>query len=155
MAQNTNKALLLEQLKNTHNTKNWFVPLSTALEGLNAEQAAWTDGKNHSAGQLAHHLLFWNERQLRDFKGETNPEFTGTNDETFTKFNEKQWSDLVKQLDRVLTALEQVVEKATDAQIEKWAPTLANIAAHNAYHTGQIVAIRKQQDVWDAEKGVK
>jgi hypothetical protein len=155
MAQNNTKALLLEQLKNTHNVKNWFVPVNTALDGLTAEQAAWTDGKNHSAGQLTYHLLFWNERQLRDFKGEKNSDFSGTNDETFTKFDQKQWNDVVKRLDAVLTGIEKVVENATDAQIEKWKENLANICAHNAYHTGQIVFVRKQQGSWDAEKGVK
>ena len=66
-AQNT-KSILLEQLKSTHNVKNWFVPVNVAVEGLSAEQAGWKDKGNHSVGQLAYHLMFWNERSLQDFK---------------------------------------------------------------------------------------
>jgi hypothetical protein len=84
-AQNATKKVLLEQLKNTHNVKNWFVPVNTALEGLTSEQAMWTDGSgNHSAGQLAYHLLFWNMRQLNDFKGVKNDKFSGDNEKHLT-----------------------------------------------------------------------
>jgi len=158
MAQETvsTKAVLLEQLKSTHNVKNWFVPVNTALEGLTAEKASWKDGSgNHSAGQLAYHLLFWNERQLKDFKGEKNDAFSGNNEETFEKFDQKQWNDIVKRLDQVLTDIENLVETATDDQLKKWSSTIANISAHNAYHSGQIIFVRKLQGSWDAEKGVK
>jgi hypothetical protein len=149
------KAVLLEQLKSTHNVKNWFVPVNVALEGLSAEQATWKDKGNHSAGQLAYHILFWNERQLKDFKGEKNASFSGNNEETFDKFDQKQWSDIVKRLDQVLTDIEKWVEAASDDQLKKHASTIANISAHNAYHTGQIISVRKAQGSWDAEKGVK
>jgi hypothetical protein len=39
--------------------------------------------------------------------------------------------------------------------LEQWAPIIARIGTHNAYHIGQIVFIRKTQGWWDAEKGVK
>jgi uncharacterized damage-inducible protein DinB len=35
------------------------------------------------------------------------------------------------------------------------ANTIAHISAHNAYHTGQIIIIRKLQGSWDPAKGVK
>lgn len=157
MAQNpaSTRTVLLEQLKSTHNSKNWFVPVMVALDGLTAEQAAWKDKGNHSAGQLAYHLLFWNERSLKDFKGESNPSFSGNNEETFDKFDQKQWADVVKRLDQVLTSIEKWVEGASDEQLAKQAATLANISAHNAYHTGQIISVRKAQGSWDPEKGVK
>jgi len=85
----TTKKILLDQLKSTHNVKGWFVPVNGALEGLTAEQAMWTDGSgNHSAGQLAYHLLFWNTRSLNNFKGIKNDSFSGNNDEIFNKFNQ-------------------------------------------------------------------
>lgn len=152
----TTKKILLDQLKNTHNVKNWFVPVNIALEGLTAEQAMWTDGSgNHSAGQLAYHLWFWNLRQLNDFKGIKNDTFSGNNEETFNKFSQQELNDVIKKLDAVLTELEKVVESATDKQLNQWAPTIANISAHNAYHTGQIIFVRKLQGSWDPEKGVK
>jgi hypothetical protein len=155
-AQNATKKILVEQLKNTHNVKNWFVPVNIALEGLTAEQAMWTDGSgNHSAGQLAYHLWFWNMRQLNDFKGIKNDKFSGDNEETFNKFNQQELNDVIQKLDAVLTEMEKVIEAATDKQITEWASTIANVNAHNAYHTGQIIFVRKLQGSWNPEKGVK
>src|SRR5204862_3876272 len=112
-------------------------------------------GGGGAAGQLAYHILFWNERQLKDFKGEKNASFSGNNEETFDKFDQKQWSDIVKRLDQVLTDIEKWVDAASDEQLKKHASTIANISAHNAYHTGQIISVRKLQGSWDPEKGVK
>src|SRR5256884_5949806 len=67
----TLKSILLEQLRSTHNKAEWFVPANTAVEGLTAEQASWTDGKgNHSVGQMAYHLVFWNRRNLQVLRSE-------------------------------------------------------------------------------------
>ena len=152
----TLKSILLEQLRTTHNQKDWFVPVNVAIEGVTPEQANWTDGKgNHSIGQLTYHLLYWNQRALADFKGEKVPKFNGNNDETFTNFDAKQWSATVKQLDEVLTDLEKAVEAADEKKIEANASTIAHIGTHNAYHTGEIVYVRKEQGSWDPAKGVK
>lgn len=150
------KSVLVEQLKTTHDKQNWFVPVNVALSGITAEQAVWKDGSgNHSIGQLANHLLFWNERQLVEFKGQKPSTFSGNNEETFNAFDKVQWEQTVKKLNDVLSELEKIVEHADDASLKKWAETIANISAHNAYHTGQIVFIRKLQGSWDAQKGVK
>jgi len=62
---------LLAELRSTHSEPEWFVPMNVALSGLTVEQANWTDAKgNHSAGQLAYHLLFWNRRNLQVLRGE-------------------------------------------------------------------------------------
>jgi uncharacterized damage-inducible protein DinB len=152
----TLRGILLEQLRTTHNNEDWFVPANIAVEGLTPEQAAWTDGKgNHSIGQLANHLIFWDRRSLAKFKGETPGKYSGNNDETFNSFDAKSWADTVKQLDEVLTEWEKAVESADDAKIGASASLIAHVGAHNAYHIGQIIYIRKQQGVWDPAKGVK
>jgi DinB superfamily len=152
----TLRSLLLHELRTTHNKAEWFVPINTAVEGLTAEQANWqpTNG-GHSAGQLAYHLLFWNRRNLNNFQGIKNDKFTGDNKETFDKFDNKQWADIVNQLDHVMTDLEKLVETADDQQLAKWANTIGNLCAHNAYHVGQIVYVRKLQGTWNPDKGVK
>ena len=150
------KTVLVEQLKTTHNKKDWFVPVNVALEGLTAEQAMWKDGSgNHSVGQLAYHLLFWNERQLATFQGKKEVAFSGNNEETFNSFDKNSWTQTVTKLDQVLTALEKIVQDADESKLKSWAPTIANISTHNAYHTGQIIFVRKLQGSWDPEKGVK
>ena len=47
------------------------------------------------------------------------------------------------------------MESADDAKISASASLIAHVGAHNAYHIGQIIYIRKQQGVWDPAKGVK
>jgi uncharacterized damage-inducible protein DinB len=152
----TLRSILLDQLRTTHNKEDWFVPVNIAVEGLTAEQAKWTPAPgNHSVGQLANHLLFWNTQELAKFKGEQPPKFSGNNDETFNNFDAAQWTTTVQQLDKVLTEWEKAVEAADDKKLEQWAPTIARVGTHNAYHTGQIIYVRKLQGVWDSSKGVK
>jgi uncharacterized damage-inducible protein DinB len=152
----TLKEVLLEQLQTTHNKKDWFVPANVAVEGLTAEQASWRDGKgNHSIGQLAYHLVFWNKQVLDKFNGKTPDKFSGNNEETFDKFDAKAWADIVKQLDEVMAGWEKAVENASDEKVKAAASEIAHIGAHNAYHVGQIIYIRRLQGSWDPEKGVK
>jgi uncharacterized damage-inducible protein DinB len=152
----TLKAVLLEQLRSTHNKAEWFVPANTAVAGLTPAQASWTDKSgNHSVGQLANHLVFWDRESLAKFKGETPAKFDGNNNETFNDFDAKSWDQTVKQLDQVMTEWEQAVESADDAKIALWASRIAHVGTHNAYHIGQMVYVRKLQGVWDPDKGVK
>ena len=152
----TLRGVLLEQLRTTHNEEDWFVPASTAVQGLTAEQAKWSPGNGaHSVGQLAYHLWFWNTTELAHFKGEKAPAFSGNNDETFNDFNAAQWDDLQKKLNQVLTDWERAVETADDQKIAENASLIAHVGAHNAYHIGQIIYVRKLQGVWDPSKGVK
>jgi uncharacterized damage-inducible protein DinB len=150
------RGVLLEQLKTTHSTEDWFVPVSIAVDGLTAEQAKWSPGKgNHSVGQLAYHIWYWDNRSLIQFKGEKPPAFDGNNNETFDNFTAAQWDDLVKKLNQVLADWEQAVQQADDATLAKNASLIAHIGAHNAYHVGQIIYVRKLQGVWNPDKGVK
>ena len=152
----TLKSSLLDQLRTTHDQQDWFVPVKPAIDGVTAAQAVWKpQGGDHSIGQLANHLLFWNSQNLAKFKGLAAPKFDGNNDETFNAFDQAKWDQVRKDLDRVLTELEKLVESADEKTLQKWAPTLGRIATHNAYHTGQILVLRKMQGAWDPSKGVK
>lgn len=152
----TLRSLLLHELQTTHNKADWFVPINASLDGLTAQQAAWEPSKGqHSAGQLAYHLLFWNRRMLEQLKGASQEKYKGTNDETFTNFDDKQWNDVVKQLDQVMTDYEKFVESVDEQKLALIATRVGNICTHNAYHVGQIVYVRKLQGSWNPEKGVK
>jgi hypothetical protein len=155
-APTTLRGVLLEQLRTTHNSKDWFVDGNTAIAGLTPEQASWKDANgNHSVGQLAYHLVFWNRQSLAKFKGETPEKFSGNNEETFDKFDAAQWKSIVQQFDQVMTDWEKAVEAADDKKLADSASLIAHIGTHNAYHIGQIVFVRKEQHSWDPEKGVK
>jgi uncharacterized damage-inducible protein DinB len=152
----TLKSILLEQLRTTHSQKEWFVPASVAVAGLTPEQASWRDGKgNHSIGQLANHLVFWNQQELAKFKGEQPAKFSGNNEEAFNNFDAKSWAATVQQLDTVMSEWEKAVESADEEKLKAAASEIAHVGTHNAYHIGQIVYIRRLQGSWDPEKGVK
>jgi hypothetical protein len=61
----------------------------------------------------------------------------------------------VKKLNWVQSDWERAVEAADDATLAKNASMVATIGAHNAYHVGQILYVRKLHGVWDPTKGVK
>jgi hypothetical protein len=152
----TLRSILLHELYTTHNKADWFVPIDVAVDGLTPEQANWQpQGGGHSAGQLTYHLLFWNRLNLERLQGKSKGNFTGNNDETFDKFDEKGWNDTVKQLDQVMTDLENLVKSADEKKLASMATTISNLCTHNAYHVGQIVYVRKLQGSWNPEKGVK
>jgi len=152
----TLKSVLLAQLRSTHDKKEWFVPVDVALDGVTVEQAKWTDGKgNHSIGQLAYHLWFWNSQELAKLKGEKPAPFDGNNEETFNNFDAKTWTETVQKLDKVMSEMEKVVEEMDEAKLQAHASEIAHTGTHNAYHIGQIVVLRRQQGSWDPEKGVK
>jgi uncharacterized damage-inducible protein DinB len=155
-APTTLRGVLLEQLHTTHDQEDWFVPANVAVAGLTAEQANWTPGHGgHSVGQLAYHLWFWDGRALARFNGEKVSDFTASNDTTFDNFNPAQWDDLVKKLNQVMADWEKAVETADDQKLAANASLIAHVGAHNAYHLGQILYVRKLQGVWDPAKGVK
>ena len=152
----TLKSIILEQLRTTHNVKDWFVPPVLAVQGLTAAQVNWKDSsENHSIAQLTTHLIFWNKQLLDKFKGNKPDAFSGDNKETFAPVTEASWVATVKQLDAVLTEWETMVAAADDNKLMKWYSTLAHIGTHNAYHTGQILYIRKMKGWWDDKNGVK
>ena len=153
----TLRELLVKELRSTHNdNKDWFVPAMVAVKGLTAEQANWKDGKgNHSVGQLTYHLLFWDKRNLMNLKSEKPEKFSGNNDETFDNFDAKKWDETVKELDNIMTEMEKWVETADEEKLQKAAQLIANISAHNAYHVGQIIYVRKEQGSWDPNNGLR
>ncbi len=152
----TLKQIMLKQLKTTHNLEEWFVPLNVAIAGLTPEQANWKEkGSDHSVAELTTHLIFWNSEQLAKFLNQPAPAYSGNNSETFSAANKNDWEAIAKKADSVLTAWERAIEAADDARLASWYDAIGHISTHNAYHTGQIVYIRKVQGSWNPEKGVK
>jgi uncharacterized damage-inducible protein DinB len=159
----TLRSLLLSELHSTHDKAEWFTPIKAAVAGVTAEQAKWVpqnaQGKldpnaNHSVGMLAYHLVFWNENALARLRGEK-PPAPNTNEETFNDFDAAHWDEIVQRLDRVMKNLEAEVEKMPEEKLAMSGPTISHISTHNAYHTGQILYVRKLQGSWNPENGVK
>jgi len=160
----TLRSILLSQLRSTHTEEEWFVPVNIAVADLTPEQAKWipkSEGgaKNpapadHSVGMITNHLLFWDSENLANMKGLKAAPIPD-NKETFNDFDASTWPATAARLDAVLTEMQNLVATADDAQLAKWASTIAHVSAHNAYHVGQIIYVRKLQGSWNPDKGVK
>lgn len=159
------RAVLLAQLHSTHDKAEWFVPLDTAVAGLAPDQARWVPkaggpGQMHSVAQLVAHLVYWNENSLAKLRGEKPAAYSGNNEDTFVgydvnKITAPEWTALIARFDRNMSGIEQWVQSASDADLAKAANTVAHVGAHNAYHLGEIVYVRKLQGSWNPDKGVK
>ncbi|MEO8514757.1 MAG: DinB family protein [Ignavibacteria bacterium] len=162
----TAKEILLEQLSATHNQKNWFVPFSDSVAGLQAGDAAWKDSSgNHSVWGIVNHLIFWNGRWLTRLNGEVPAKIEIENSGTFTdgKADEEAWKASVSKLDEIMTEIELRLKDITDETLDKeafpgyggsWYEMFTQMTIHNAYHIGQIVHLRKQHGLWDPKQGV-
>ena len=73
----------------------------------------------------------------------------------FVKFTNLGWEQSKAKLDSIQLAWNEAVENATSEQLKDFGFEIGNIASHNAYHTGQIIYIRKMKGWWDDSKGVK
>jgi hypothetical protein len=67
----------------------------------------------------------------------------------------QSYPHIVQRLDLVMKNLETEVEKMPEEKLTKVAPSISHISTHNAYHTGQILYVRKLQGSWNPANGVK
>jgi uncharacterized damage-inducible protein DinB len=156
------KSILLEQLTACFDQNNWFVSLKHALEGLTEEQASWKSGeKTNSIWELVNHLNFYNERYYDRFQGKK-IEDVAHDYNTFETGDGLGWQATVNKCLQILFDWRKALEKTNEEKLTskenldyEWFLALSNMTIHNAYHIGQIVHIRKQQEAWDAEQGVK
>ncbi len=144
------RTLLNEQLKYSHTDENWYVPTKIAINGLTPKQVNWKDStQNHSIGELVSHLTFWNGMYLRTFNGDDVSDFEMDNDSTFLVYNEKEWQKVTSKLDSIQMEFQLWTENASEEQLSKQAVDILTMASHNAYHSGQIIYIRKQNGWWN------
>ncbi|MBY0204911.1 MULTISPECIES: DinB family protein [Paenibacillus] len=154
--------VLVIQNEDTWDQCNWIVPLSKALEGLNAEQAAWVPPSGGlSIWQLANHMFYYNQRILERLQ-EKEPSVPAADSNVATfgisgdPLNEAGWSKLMEQTTKLAEQLRDTLATLQDSKLEEaymdsddnWAQTLARWVLHDAYHAGQIVQLRRQQGCW-------
>ncbi len=161
------KKVLLEQFNTGYEVNGWFVALKNAVANMTAEQALWKpQGTEHSVWEMVYHLWYWNDRWRKRYLNEKNEKGPVIISETFqAKENatDEEWQETLDKLFAVMDfwkgALENITDEKLNEQVSErytdaWLYPLAHIMTHNAYHTGQIVIIRKIAGNWDASKGV-
>jgi uncharacterized damage-inducible protein DinB len=161
------KELLINQFSRCYDENGWFVAVRNAIEGLTAEQAAWRPAgtDNTIRGSLAH-LTYYNNAYLQRFKGIEFQYDTTDNDETFQQAaaaSDQDWQEEVDRFDSVMHEFRELIRAADNVKFSepvptntsrKWWEVIADMNAHNAYHAGQILLLRKLQGAWKPEKGV-
>lgn len=152
----TRKDVLLKTWHIANERESWFAPVRKALESVNANQALWkpagVEGFN-SILEITHHLLYYKLRFLARLK-ETDFDQLASNEATFVAGLSMDWDKVRdelfnanKQIEDYLQGLE---ENALDTPKPKAAigQQVLDLATHDAYHSGQIVLIRKLQGSW-------
>lgn len=152
------KDLLMKQLEFTFNTEDWYPPLKDALNGLTEEQANWRpEGVAvNTIRENISHILYYKERLLVQLLGETFNNAAQNNDDTFT--SPYTWKEMLDRLYVNHEKLEKLIGSFNEEDFNKelkgysYAKLISSINMHDAYHTGQIIQIRKLQGTWAAKR---
>ena len=163
----TLKELLLHQFDNCYDQNGWFVAVRNVIEGVTAEQAAWkAEGTNNSIWESLAHITYYNNAYVQRLKGIDYKYSITDNDETFEAPEhptEEEWNSEVAKFDSVMSEMRGVIAAADESKLSEqvsetntasWAELISNINAHNAYHGGQMLLLRKLQGAWNPEAGV-
>lgn len=161
------KELLLQQFGTCFDRNGWFVAIRNAVDGVTVEQAAWKpDGSDdNSIWELLSHVTYYNYAYLQRFKGIEFQYDVGNNDQTFStgEYTESEWQADLARFDSVMNEFRELIMAADESKFtepvptktsRKWWEVIADINAHNAYHGGQILLLRKLQGAWNPKKGV-
>lgn len=155
--------LLLHGWDRAYGIEDWYPPLKDALQGVTWEQANWRPGQGaaNTIWENVNHLIFYKERLLRRLTGEEKAYPPGIgNDDTFggTGEDEDAWQATLAKLESVHAAirgkLADMEKKDFDRKLPKtpFGLWVNSLNMHDAYHTGQIVLLRKMQESWPASR---
>ena len=161
------KNTLLKQYDRCYNENGWFVAVRKAIVGITVDQAVWKPDNVdiNCIWEVLSHITYYNHAYLQRFKGIDYKYDVGTNNETFSvgECEDAEWLADVERFDAVMAEWRTLIEQADESMLAQpissqirstWADLIATVNAHNAYHGGQIVLLRKLQGSWNPEKGV-
>ncbi|HVB09695.1 MAG TPA: DinB family protein [Bacillota bacterium] len=146
-------ALLQTLFGFTWDKEGWEAPLQLALAGVGAAEAAWRpSGGGNTIRQTLNHLNHYDARTLARLTGATPPADVPSNEASFGDPGDPAdaagWEAALRERRRIGDGL----QAALGTVPEEKAQDLAAWVLHAAYHTGQIVLIRKQQGSWPATR---
>ncbi|WP_409274612.1 DinB family protein [Neobacillus sp. SCS-31] len=151
--------LLLKMLDTTFDKESWYAPFKPAIEGLTAEQALWRPAgeATKTIWENVNHLIYYKERLAAKLEGR---EWTNNLDGDKTFFlteqinDNNQWFAVVERAVMAQQSLKQALSKITLEKLDQHSleEKLFDIMLHDAYHTGQIIQIRKMQGSWPSHR---
>jgi uncharacterized damage-inducible protein DinB len=147
--------LLLNVLDTTFDKEGWYVPFKPAIEGLTAGQASWKPSGEapKTIWENVNHLIYYKERLAANLEGR---EWTHNLDgnETFyltdQSIDDREWEKVVERAENAQRNLRQVMSTISNEKLDQNSleMKLLDIMLHEAYHTGQIIQLRKMQGSW-------
>lgn len=127
---------------------DWSEPLTQALEGINAEQAAWRPGPElMGIWDIALHLAVWNENIVERIEtGERAHPREGAWPPRTESLGEADWEAAKSRLWHSIEALGNLIDNVPFDKIRSSPYGFGDFTCrftHLAYHIGQIVKIRE------------
>jgi hypothetical protein len=151
--------LLINVLDSTYEKESWYAPLKHAIEGITAEQAIWRPAgeATKTIWENVNHLIYYKERLVSNMQG---IEWTNNldGDQTFSLTGQSnddvEWNKVVKRAEDVYHRLRDLLIKTSEEELKQNSleGKLLDIFLHDAYHTGQIIQIRKMQGSWPSHR---
>jgi uncharacterized damage-inducible protein DinB len=153
------KDVLIQGWDFAYDLEGWYPPLKQALKDVDAAHAIWSapGEASNTIGQLVHHLLYYKERFLYRLEQKTWPYKVITNEQTFLPLQhtlDLPWEKLVSKLSLIHSEIRKKIFELTDHELDSNLPDnpidwqILTLVMHDAYHTGQIVFIRKLYGSW-------
>jgi len=119
----------------------WTASWKQSVDGLTPERAAWKhDPARHSVWQIASHVIYWREVQLRRFQNGPEPtkdEVARLNFPDPKEPTESVWKETLRRLEDTQGQFAAAIANPKN-DMEK----LAVVLAHDCYHFGQINYVR-------------
>ena len=144
------KDLLLANLDEAYAKKGWHgATLRGALRGLDPEDVAWRPAAGrHNIWELTAHAAYWKFIVRRRLGGSKRGAFAlrGSNWMTApAQIEAASWREVVGALDAEHHRLRETIAslRGADLRDRKKLRMIYGVAAHDAYHTGQIQLIRR------------
>lgn len=155
------KDTLIKGWDEAYDVEGWYPPLKAALDNVNDREATLRlEGKaSHTIAELVIHLLYYKKRFLYRLDRKAWTATIETNDESFSTIAEAtpaQWQDAVNELKMVHQRIRKKLAEIDNNDLDIPLPEATigeqffTLIVHDAYHTGQIVMIRKLQGTWPA-----
>ncbi|MHC0038855.1 DinB family protein [Pseudoneobacillus sp. C159] len=147
--------LLLKVLDSTFDKESWYAPFKDAIDGLTAEQAIWKPSgeSTKTIWENVNHLIYYKERLAAKLGGR-DWILNLDGNETFhfieQSNDDMEWKKVVARSENAQRDLRQALSAMSDRELDQNSleKQLLDIMLHDAYHTGQIIHIRKWQGSW-------
>jgi len=127
----------------------WADSLLGSIKDVNAEQAAQKPSSGeYSIGQLVNHMVYW-KNIIAGAYGHKDLE--GPAEDWQVTTDDASWKTAIEQMKKSHAVLVQSAEALDEAKLDKkpdvegwpsYKEILSNTAAHDIYHTGQIVKLK-------------